>query len=126
MPLAGYAFAHPELDRATEAREHDHVLRAAWNAPSTSVIVVRRDGRVLTDGVRARLARLPVTGWAVADASYLGQGSGAAVFCVSVDEAQGTALAAGNGGAFTDLRSAATLLPAGEATLAAYARALQR
>jgi NAD+ diphosphatase len=121
---SGYAFAHPELDRATEAREHDHVLRAAWDAPETRVIVVRRDGRVLTDRERTQLARLPVTGWSLAEASYLGQGSGSAVFCVSVDEAQGETTATINSGTFTDLRSVATLLPGGEAALAAYARAL--
>ncbi len=122
-PVISYAFAGPELDRASETREHDHVLNAAWQAPDTRVIVLRRDGRVLADGSGAQLVRLGNAGLDLAQASYLGRGPGGAVFCIAVDEGVGVA-GAPDMARFIDLRTAAAQLGAGEAALAAFARSL--
>jgi len=122
-PTHPYAFAAPELDRASEAREHDHVLHEAWVAPATRVIVLRRDGRVLVDAEGARLLRLGNAGLALAQVSYLGRDPSGAVFCIALDE--GASLAGTPEAArYIDLRAAAAQLAAGEAALAAFARSL--
>jgi NAD+ diphosphatase len=122
-PTHPYAFAAPELDRASETREHDHVLHAAWKAADTRVIVLRRDGRVLADAAGAQLVRLGNAGLDLGQVSYLGRGSSGAVFGVALDDdasLPGMPAAA----RYIDLRSAAAQLGAGEAALAAFARSL--
>lgn len=122
-PTHPYAFAAPELDRASEAREHDHVLHDAWAASDTRVIVLRRDGRVLVDATGARLVRLGNAGLDLEQVSYLGRSPSGAVFCIALDE--GASLAGTPEAArYIDLRAAAAQLPAGEAALAAFARSL--
>ena len=51
-PTHPYAFAAPELDRASETREHDHVLHAAWKAADTRVIVDNGETAVIGGLIR--------------------------------------------------------------------------
>jgi NAD+ diphosphatase len=87
--------------------------------------VGRGDGRVLVDAAgQLALAEPSALGVAADAACFLGLRDGAARFSVVLPDEAAAAEAARRGGHFADLRGAAASLPAIDAGLAAYARAL--
>jgi NAD+ diphosphatase len=119
-PPAPFAFAHGGLDRAGEAREDTAALQRWWVAPQSRLLVLDRDGRALVAADGRALARLATDGVERDAASFLGLDGGVATFLQVRDPTPGDA----SHGSFLDLRRIAAQLPAPEAALAAYARAL--
>ena len=125
MRDAPYAFAGATLDRAAELREDAGALRARYESSQSALLIVRADGRVpiLDTG---RLAGLPVDAVDAscdsAHASFLGLDGERAWFALTLPVETDAALP--DGARWIDLRTATTMLTAGEAGLAAYARAL--
>jgi NAD+ diphosphatase len=120
-----YAFRDGGLDRASERRADAAALAADRVAPATRFLMLRADGRVLLDAhatlALAAPADLPV---AADEATFLGLHDGAARFACVLPDDVAAAEAGRRGGRFADLRGAAASLPAADAGLVAYARAL--
>jgi NAD+ diphosphatase len=132
-------FAGAGLDRAGERRTDSAWVAERRADPSSRAVVVTRDGVAVADAGdvvsgaaswdearggsdAARLARVPVAGVAAAggarEAVLLGlEPDGTALFGVALD-------AVPDGTQAVALRDAASLLPAGEAGIAAYATAI--
>lgn len=122
------AFADLPLDRRSDQREDAAWLGERANAGTARYLLLRRDGHALVDaggGVLRGLSRdesdallgpAPVP-------SYLGSGA-QDWFLLQADDAQAERVATQLGARFIDLRSAGTALPAFDAGLFAYARAL--
>lgn len=125
MHGASYAFAGGALDRAAELREDAEQLARRYEHASTRLIVVRADGRVPV-GSDGRIAGLSVDAVdASCDAeraSFLGLDDAGAWFALPLPVETDAALP--EGARWIDLRTATSLLPAADAALAAYARAL--
>jgi NAD+ diphosphatase len=120
-----FAFVEAALDRAAELRERNDALMAAWQAPTAALLSLRGDGRVLLDARQALHVAPPTeSGTGIDGASFLGLRAGQALFSRVLDDATAAARASAIGGRFADLRTIAGQLPAADAGLAAYARAL--
>lgn len=122
----GFAFAAPSLDRAAERRDDEDWLARAWTRGGRVLAVDRRgrilartDGRALVTVDRRDLASRP--GADGVAGGFLGTSGDVAWFAAPADAGSAATIA---DAAFVDLRALATSLPAAEATLAAYARAL--
>jgi NAD+ diphosphatase len=125
MPSAAGApnpFAALALDRAGERREDSAWLIAAW--PQAHVLCVDFEGRALLQGERLLSFPAHRFGDALpADASFLGlDPAGEAWFALPAQIGREVTLP--DGAAWSGLREAAAVLPAFEAGLFAYAKAL--
>ena len=122
---AGFAFTDGGIDRATERREDPAAIAACWTNASARALMLRGDGRVLveSDG-RLALAAPAALGVAADTACFLGLRGAAPLFSVVLADEAAADEAARRGGRYADLRGAAATLPAVDAGLAAYARAL--
>ena len=123
------AFADLLLDRRSDQREDVAWLSERANAPSARFLLLRSDGRAMVDATGAVLHGLSrdesalLLGTAAAP-SYLGSSTQDWFLLQADDDTQAERLAAELGARFLDLRSAGTALPAFDAGLFAYARAL--
>jgi len=116
-----HRYADPAFDRAALRRKDPRWLAARRRDPRTRVVTLHGLDPVVdgTGAPRLRLTALAELGETLGDdAPFLGEHEGAAVFAHSIDEDHHAA-----GQAIT-LREVGPALPAGEAALAAYARAL--
>jgi NAD+ diphosphatase len=120
-----FAFRDAGLDRASERRADAAALDADRAAPGSRFLLLRNDGRILlgSDGGLALAAPgdLPAD---PAQATFLGLRGDRAWFSSVLADESAAAEAARRGGRFADLRGAASSLPAPDAGLVAYARAL--
>lgn len=122
---AGFAFTNGGIDRATERRDDPAAIAAFWADASARALMLRGDGRVLVDAAGQLALAEPATLGVAADAAcFLGLRGSTALFSVVLPDEAAAAEAARRGGRFADLRGAAASLPAVDAGLAAYARAL--
>jgi NAD+ diphosphatase len=124
-PLPYNVFAGPYVDRSSALRKDAARLAAALAAPDTRFVVVRGTANLIRNAPEPRavlLERAAVGAFDAAQAIVLGHFRGGAVFAVELDADADAGLAPG--AAFTDLRLSGALLPADEAGLLAYARAL--
>jgi len=121
-------FGAVSLDRLSERREDVDWIAAEAAAEHARFLVMRPDGhalvradasalRMLTS--RERAAMLPDL-----PSSFLGAQDGVTYFALATDAETSAGLASALDGAYLDLRSAATRLPALESGVFAYARAL--
>jgi NAD+ diphosphatase len=118
-------FAGPYVDRASGLRKDPAWLAAALGAPDSRFVPVWRTQNLIRREpapAAVLLARAALPAFEAADAILLGRFQGAAAFAVELT-AQPPALP-GLAAEFTDLRLAGGLLPADEAGLLAYARAM--
>jgi NAD+ diphosphatase len=118
-------FAGPYVDRSSALRKDAARRDAALAAPETRFVVVRGTASLIESSPEPRavfLERAAVGEFDAAEAIVLGYFRGAPVFAVELAAAADNALAPG--AAFADLRTSGALLPADEAGLLAYARAL--
>lgn len=122
---ARFAFGDGGVDRASERRGDPAAVTARWTDPGARVLVLRGDGRVLLDA-DGGLVLEPAGALAPAPdgACFLGLRGGRPFFSVQLGDEAAAAVAARRGGRFADLRGAVATLPAADAGLAAYARAL--
>jgi len=119
-------FAGPYLDRRVEAREDPEWIAAAW-ADTGSLYVVSQGTAQLVGGDPPRAALLTraeplVRSAPAASLTLLGWFHG--VRCVLINLPRGRELEPPAGTRFDELRPLTALLPADEAALLAYARAL--
>src|SRR5262249_41183012 len=118
-------FAGSYVDRASGLRKDPAWLAAALVAPDTSFVPVFRTQSLIRREPEPAAVLLPpgaLPAGAGAGAILLGRFRGVAAFAVEVDDE--FARHGGLDGEFTDLRLNGGLLPADEAGLLAYARAL--
>lgn len=114
-------FAALALDRAAERREDSAWLIASW--PSARVLCVDFEGRALLHGQRLLALAPERFGESLpADASFLGLEDGRPWFALPAQVGREVGLP--DGAAWCGLREAAAVLPAFEAGLFAYAKAL--
>jgi NAD+ diphosphatase len=116
-----HRYADPGFQRAALKRKDPAWLDARRHDPQTRVLRLRGLDPLVDGGDAPRLGLATVGELAEpvpADAPFLGEHAGTAVFAVGLDDDDPTA------GAAATLRDVGPLLPAGEAALAAYARAL--
>jgi NAD+ diphosphatase len=112
-----FAFIDGALDRADHLRDDADALASLW--PSARVLLVDDDGRALADAVQQLFAATGAElGGVPAGAVFLGLRDGAAWFAAN---ASSVAIDARHR---VDLRSAASLWPAADATAFAQARAV--
>jgi NAD+ diphosphatase len=121
----GFAFAADGLDRAADRRDDEDWLAQAWSTGGRAV-AVDPHGRVLATADGSMLVPLDASDLGERPGQrrlggFLGLLEGSAWFAARVDPSSAPWR---TGTAFADLRSLAPLLPAGAASLAAYARAL--
>jgi NAD+ diphosphatase len=117
-------FAGSYVDRASGLRKDHAWIAAALAAPETGFVPVFRSQSLIRREPAPAAVLLPpgaLPAGAAARAILLGRFRGAAAFAVEVDEDFARREL---GGEFTDLRLTGGLLPADEAGLLAYARAL--
>ena len=118
-------FAGPYVDRSSALRKDATWVSRALEAPATRFVPVWRTQSLIRREPQPAAALLPRTQcppFEAADAILLGQFRGTAVF--AIEFGAGEAPAPAPGAEFADLRLAGGLLPADEAGLLAYARAL--
>ncbi len=120
------------LDRASEKRDDEAWVMAAFRAPGTLIAPVWR-ARSLMRGVAEGRPEAVFLDSSAADAlhmadgpwAFLGIQDGAPVFTIDLSAAEDPLpLLPGELGAFTDLRAVAGLLPGPEASILAHARGL--
>lgn len=120
-------FASLILERNSESRDDVAFIQERRDAPATGFLVLRSDGRVLLNDSGDRVQALTQAQRAefLADAipTYLG-GDEREWFLIRADDEAADVIASQTQGLFLDLRSAALSLPAFDAGLFAYARAL--
>ncbi len=128
-------FAGPYLDRRTQARKDAAAVAAALADPAAQLVPVWRHRSLVRSLPEPQAVLLSgahaIRAWLDDEALiYLGEFRGRATFAVAVDEPALDRHAATHGPSleeaaeFQDLRSVGALLPAEEAGLLAYARAL--
>lgn len=116
-PGAPFAFVDGALDRADHLRDDADALAALW--PQARVVLLDGDGRALADAAQRLFAPGgDQLGGVPATAVFLGLREGAAWFAASAASVETDAPQR------VDLRSAATLWPAFDATVFAQARAV--
>jgi NAD+ diphosphatase len=116
------------LERNSESRDDDAFVQARLTAPNARFLLLRADGRALVNATGDALLALNQAQRADAFAEaappiYLGS-SEDEWFLLRADEANAERIAAQTLGRFLDLRGAGLALPAFDAGLFAYARAL--
>jgi NAD+ diphosphatase len=122
-----HVFAGPYLDRATHLRTDPAYLAAALTDPRSLAVPVWNSRSLVTGDGDCRaalvgLARLP-SGAATAERLiFLGEVAGAPCFACELDGAETPQLL--DGASFGDLRTLASTLPAQDAGLLGYARAM--
>ena len=120
-------FAGPYIERRAEAREDPEWLAAARADPSTRCVIGLGSTQLLCSGPEPHVALLgldaPLPSQARPEELVL-LGWFRGVRCLLADLAPGEALEAPHGTHFEELRPLAAALPADEAGLLAYARAL--
>ena len=135
-PAPAFAFVAGALDRADALRDHPETLRAYW--PGARVLIVDADGRTrATGGVDGGLLALEgralgdapeqVDAFATAQSVFLGMAGDRAWFALPADAlgaASAEARAAWDAAQPIDLRAAAAVWPATDATAFAQARAV--
>ncbi len=115
------------LERNSELRDDAAFVQARLEAPNARFLLLRSDGRTLVNASADALQplnqvqRVAVSGAAVP--TYLGSGEDD-WFLLRADDASAERIAAETKGKFLDLRVAGLTLPAFDAGLFAYARAL--
>jgi len=117
-----HRYADPAFDRAALKRKDEAWLTARRRDPRTRVVTLHGLDPVVDGGDAPRLRLTPLADLPAplsADAPFLGEHRGAAVFAHAVDAAHPAA------GDAVALRRVGPALPAREAALAAYARALR-
>jgi NAD+ diphosphatase len=117
-----HRYADPAFDRAALKRKDEAWLAARRRDPRTRVVTLNGLDPVVdgTETPRLRLTALgDLDGTLAEDAPFLGEHAGAAVFAHAVDATDPAAAAA------VTLREVGPVLPAPEAALAAFARALR-
>ena len=131
VPSRPNPYAGSPLDRAAHRREDAGWIAAALAGAETLFVPVWRarsllrgveEGRpeaVFLTGAAAAVLRLDGGAWA-----FLGLLGGVPVFAVDAGASEDPPLLPPDLGRFTDLRAAAGMLPAGEASVLAHARAL--
>lgn len=127
-------FAGSALERNAELRDDVDWAAAQRADPDARYLVLGEDHpggrRALVDGTSNGLRWLIRTEYESFDiasghaSAYLGQDENGPLFSLATDAALAARLAAGLGGAFMDLRSAGMRLPAFQAGVFAYARAI--
>jgi NAD+ diphosphatase len=123
-------FSSLVLDRASDQRDDANWIAERLNSSAARFVVLRGDGRVLVDADRRALRAVVAEELAQIVATepqittFLGSAGGAEHFLVHVDDSTADRVAAELGADYLDLRSAGLTLPAFDAGLFAYARAL--
>nr|WP_305119049.1 NAD(+) diphosphatase [Tahibacter harae] len=121
-------FAALALERAAERRDDAEWLAARRGDAATRYIVLHPDGRGLVTADRRGLGYFGEAArqlyWPGAEATFLGATDIANYFVVAAAAAEADAIAAALEGKWMDLRAAGLSLPAFDAGLFAYARAL--
>lgn len=121
-------FAALSLDRLSDRRDDADWLRERLGAAAARFIVLRADGRALVDsdarGLRTLTIAERVRLASDAPASFLGNAADIDHFALYLDDADADHLAAELDDVWLDLRGAGLRLPAFDAGLFAYARAL--
>jgi NAD+ diphosphatase len=119
-------FAGPYLERRAEAREDPHWLAAAHADPATLYVIAHGTAQLVKSGAAPRIAFLkgdaPLVKAAAAYPTLLGWFHGAR--CVLVELPTTAAASTPPDSSFQELRPLTAQLPADEAGLLAYARAL--
>lgn len=120
-------FAGAYLERRAEAREDPQWLAAAHADPATRYLIARGTAQLVTSGAAPRIAFLsgdaPLVKAADAAAMTL-LGWFAGTRCVLVEVSAALAVPLPTAAGFQELRPLTAVLPADEAALLAYARAL--
>lgn len=122
-------FADLALDRAAHRRLDDAWIEQARAAATSRYLVMAGERTLLAPGAPARPLLLPpghagVIAACAGDVIFLGEDAHGALFVLAVDEVAELELRLGADLCVSDLREAARLLPAQDAALAAYARAM--
>ena len=125
LPHPRFAFAAATFDRGGEQREDQDWMTSVRQDRRAQVVTVTPDGRLglTADGTalaRVRLHELEDPG-VFLSASLLGFEDGIPIFAIAAGNPQ---VEASTSGLWSDLRAIAASLPAHDAGLAAYARAL--
>jgi NAD+ diphosphatase len=122
-------FAALALDRLSERRDDVDWLTERGDDPSARFFLLRSDGRALVQDDESALFALELNQrrqWLAERApSFLGSSEGAPWFLLTVESDLADTIAASVGARYLDLRSAGLRLPAFDAGLFAFARALQ-
>jgi NAD+ diphosphatase len=121
-----HVFAGPYLDRATHLRTDPAFMAAALGAPSSRAVPVWQARSLVAGGEAPRAAlidlqQLPPEARSAERLIFLGQLAGSSCFAADLDGAAPPQLAEGS---FEDLRALSPLLPAEDAGLLGYARAM--
>ena len=121
-----HVFAGPYLDRATQLRTDPAFIAAALDDGRSRAVPVWNSRSLVAGGDTPRamlvaLAQLPPQARTAQRLIFLGQLAGDPCFAADLDGAEPPALA---GGSFGDLRALSPLLPAADAGLLGYARAM--
>lgn len=121
-------FAALALERAAERRDDADWLTARRAEASACYLLLDPDGRCLVradrSGLRALLEEERAAHWPEAAVAFLGANADRSFFVLSVDKDGANAAATALDGRWMDLRAAGLSLPAFDAGLFAYARAL--
>lgn len=121
-------FAALALERAAERRDDAEWLSARRTDTASRYIVVNPDGRGLARADRSGLRHLSeaerLTHWADDPVAFLGATEEANYFAIAAAQPRGDDVSAALQGRWIDLRAAGLNLPAFDAGLFAYARAL--
>ena len=122
-----HVFAGPYLDRATHLRTDEAFIAAALGDPRSRAVPVWQSRSLVDRGdapraVLVELAQLPPDSRTAERLIFLGQFGGAACFASDLEDGEPAPLV--DNGSFADLRTLSPLLPAGDAGLLGYARAM--
>lgn len=124
----GNVFAALALERAAERRDDADWLSAIRSDTASRYIVLNPDGRGLARADRGGLRHLSegdrLAYWAADPVAFLGSTGEANYFAIAAAQPRGDEIASALQGRWIDLRAAGLGLPAFDAGLFAYARAL--
>ena len=122
MPEIQTFFSGGDLDRSAGLRRDAGALAALWEHPDTRILPVWEARCLVRDGAAARLTRAELGPWCAPRerAVFLGRKGGHHLFAVMLERAE----APDEFGHFAGLRELISELPATEAALLGYARAM--